>query len=458
MGSTEVVADFVSKTDFSSKPKEAHDRAKLALLDCLGVAIAGARFPSSLILLDFIREIGGAPQATVVGTELRTSLPDAALSNGMLASALLYDDTSHAMHGHSTATLLPIVLALGEAHHLSGRDVLEAYLVGFEVEAALGMAVDPEHYERGWHATSTIGSLGATAAACRLLSLPSDKVQMALGIATSLTGGSRQNFGTMMQAFHGGLPARNGMVAALLAKRGFTADPNILESRMGFFALFGADPNQSTAKMENFGKEMAILQPNLAMKLYPCGFPIHRPIEGTLELAAEHDLDPNEVEWVRCGVHYLIPETVFHVNPQTGLQGRTSIQYCVARALLDRRIGLAQFTDEKVQDPAVRQLMAKVRVEVPPDLSREALRGRVNSIAAPATVEIRLRDGRTFSKRVEYYRGAPERPLSHQEVVEKFRECAGSVLDSNHVEQTREMIENLENLKDAADLTALLTT
>ena len=166
--------------------------------------------------------------------------------------------------------------------------------------------------------------------------------------------------------------------------------------------------------------------------------------------------DLDEIEEIHCGVHYLIPETVFHVNPQTGLQGRTSIPYCVARAIIDRRMGLAQFTDEKVQDPAVRALMPRVKTVVPPELSREALRGKVNAIAAPAVMDIRLRDGRTVSTRVEQFRGAGERPLSQDEVVAKFRECAGSVLDAPRVERVIATIDNLDRLADSAELAALL--
>lgn len=456
MGATELVARFVADAEGASIPDAAFRRAKLALLDCIGVALAGSRFPSSLILLDLIRESGGTPQAGVIGTRLRTSTQEAALANGMLSAALLYDDTSVAMPGHSTSTLLPVLLALGESLHLPGRSLLDAYVVGFEVEALLGRAVDPEHYERGWHATSTIGSLGAAAAACRLMGLTHEQVRMALGIATSLTGGARQNFGTMTQAFHSGVAARNGVFAARLAEKGFTADASILESRMGFCSLFGVGPERLEASAAALGREFALPGPVLYMKLYPCGFPLQRPIDGALELAAAHDLTPDDIEEIRCGVHYLIPETVFHVNPQTGLQGRTSIPYCVARAILDRRMGLAQFTDDKVRDPAVRQLMAKVRAEVPPELSREALRGRVGAIAAPATLDIHLRGGRVLSTRVEYFRGAPERPLTRDEVVDKYRECAGTVLDPARAEQVRETIETLEDLSDAAQLGPLL--
>jgi 2-methylcitrate dehydratase PrpD len=298
--------------------------------------------------------------------------------------------------------------------------------------------------------------MGATAAACRLLGLDAPRVQMALGIATSLAAGSRQNFGAMMQAFHSGVAARNGVTAALLAQRGFSADPAILESRMGFCNLYGIGTAKLDAAMAGLGRDYALLGPNLYLKLYPCGFPLQRPIDCALELANAHQLLADDIEEIRCGVHYLIPETVFHVDPQTALQGRTSIPYCVARAILDRRMGLAQFTDAKVQDPAVRALMSRVRTVVPPELSREALRGKVNAIAAPAVMDIRLRDGRTVSTRVEQFRGAGERPLTAGEVSEKFRECAGVVLDASRVQRLESMIGDLGSLADAADLTALL--
>lgn len=456
MGATETVAQFVTTLTTRDIPQEAFRRARVALLDCIGCAVAGARFPSSTLLLDFIRDCGGAPQATVVGTALRTSAPDAALANGMLSSALLYEDTCLIMPGHSTATLLPVLLALGETRHLSGQALLDAYVVGFELEAALGPAIAPDHYERGWHATATVGTMGAAAAACRLLGLDAERVRMALGIATSLAAGSRQNFGAMMQAFHSGVAARNGVTAALLAQRGFSADPAILESRMGFCNLYGVGTAKLDAAMAGLGREYALLGPNLYLKLYPCGFPLQRPIDCAIELAEAHDLKAEDIEEISCGVHYLIPETVFHVNPQTGLQGRTSIPYCVARAILDRRMGLAQFTDEKVQDPAVRALMARVKTVVPVELGRAALRGRVNAIAAPAVMEIRLRNGRTVSTRVEQFRGAGERPLTASELAGKFRECAGTVLDAARVTRLQEMIENLGKLDDAADLAALL--
>lgn len=457
MGATEEIAKFIAEADLGSVPDAVRDKAVLALTDCLGCGLGGARAPSVAIVLDHIRECGAPPQAGVIGNILRTSLPDAALANGLIASALLYDDTSLAMHGHSTATLLPVLLAHGEKLHKSGRDLLEAYLVGFEVEAVIGLAVEPEHYERGWHATATIGALGAAASACRLMGLPTEKVRMALGIAASMAGGSRQNFGTMTQALHGGLPARSGLVAADLAARGFTADPNILESRMGFFAIFGPDSRKVEPATAGLGREWALERPILAMKLYPCGFPLHRPIEGTIELAVEHDIDPETVEEVRCDVHYLIPETVFHHNPQTGLEGKTSISYCVARSLLDRRIGLAQFTDAKVQDPAARRLMDRVRVEVPPELSAEAVRGRITAIAAPATVTITLRDGTVLSKLVEYYRGDPNRPLTIADVAEKFRDCAATVLDTERVETLLETMTEIEGLNDTAELVKLAT-
>ena len=457
MGTTSDLARFIAEDELSAVPREVVDRAKIALTDGLGCALAGAPFESSAIVLDYIRDIGGAPQATIIGTGLKASPADAALANGMLASALLYDDTSLAMHGHSTATLLPVLLAYGEMHGKSGRELIEAYLVGFEVEAVIGAALEPEHYEHGWHATATIGALGATAAACRLLSLPARQVSMALGIATSHAGGARQNFGTMMQAFHGGMPARNGVVAAELARRGFTADANMLEAPRGFLKLFGPPTRKVEADTSRLGKSWALERPVLALKLYPCGFPVFRPIEATMELAIEHDIDPGEVEDICCRVHYLIPETVFHVNPRTGLEGKTSLPYAVSRALIDRGMGLAQFTDEKVQDRAVREIMKRVRVEVLPGYGRDDGGAAVNSIAAPAIVDITLKDGRTLSRRVEHYRGDPNRPLGTDDVAAKFRDCAGAVLDADAAEAVLDMMVHLEDLENTRDLIARIT-
>ncbi len=455
MGATDDVARFVAEGKLENAPADVVAKAKRALADCLGVALAGASFPSSEIVLDVIRANGSAPQAGIVGTTLRASLPEAALGTGMLSSALLYDDTSLAMQGHSTATLLPVLLAVGETLNRSGREILEAYLVGFEVEAAIGNTILPEHYEQGWHATSAIGTLGATAAACRLMRLPLDQVKMALGLGATMASGSRQNFGTMTQALHGGLPARNGVLAAQLAARGFTADAEILESRMGFFALFGPHDRAVEAKTTALGREWSLQGPVLAMKLYPCGFPLHRPIEGAIDFAKEFDLKAADVEEIICGVHYLIPQTVFHDNPQTGLQSKTSISYCIARALIDRRMGMAQFTDAKVQEPEVRALMARVKVEVPPELSAEAVRGKVAQIAAPIFMEMRLRDGRSIKRRVDYFRGDPNRPLSDADVAEKFRDCAVIALKPDRVETVLDTMLNIESLDDTARLVAL---
>jgi 2-methylcitrate dehydratase PrpD len=457
VGETEKVAQFVARIEGNTIPEEALRRAKMAILDCVGVAVAGARFESSEIALELVRECGGAPRASVLGTNVRTSEADAALANGHLASSLLYEDTCSIMPGHSTATLLPALLAIAESRRFSGRALLEAYVIGFEIEAAIGSALHPDHYERGWHATSTVGALGACAAASRLLRLTPDEVRMALGIASSLASGFRQNFGTMTQAFHSGVAARNGVVAALLAKRGFTADPCILESRMGYANLFGTGNAKVAENVDRLGQHYALLEPVLYLKLYPCGFPLQRPIDCAIDLATAHDLKPDDIEEIRVGVHYLIPETVFHDAPQTGLQGRTSISYCVARAIIDRRMGLAQFTDEKVQEPAVRELMARVKTEVPPELSREALRGRVNQVAAPALMTIELRDGRTITTRADHHRGAPQRPLTRDEIVQKYHDCATMLLDSARAEQAREMIENLEQVSDISKLVELLT-
>ncbi|MFQ5933470.1 MAG: MmgE/PrpD family protein, partial [Dehalococcoidia bacterium] len=223
MNITESVADFILETRLDDVPGEAIIQAKRAILDTLGVALAGSREEPSRIVLEFVQERGGRATASIVGAGLRTDCLSAALVNGTMAHALDYDDVNDAMMGHPSAPLVPAVMALAQEVGASGERALEAFLVGFEVECKLGLAVGHSHYVKGWHATSTLGTMGAAASAAKLLGLDKRCTQMALGIAASMAGGMRQNFGTMTKPLHVGHAARSGLLAALLAQKGFTA-------------------------------------------------------------------------------------------------------------------------------------------------------------------------------------------------------------------------------------------
>ncbi len=235
---TRALAEYVVKTTYADLPQEAVTRVKRAVLDTLGVMVAGSAEECAAIAAEIVASEGGKPVATVIGRGFSAPARSAALVNGVSAHALDYDDVTTSMRGHPSPPLLPAVLAVGEEVNASGRDLITAYLAGFEVQCKVGRGLGQSHYPHGWHATSTLGTLGAAVAAAKLYGLDVEHLQMALGIAASLSSGSRQNFGTMTKPLHPGAAAQSGVMAAQLAARGYTADAAIIETPLGFLNLF----------------------------------------------------------------------------------------------------------------------------------------------------------------------------------------------------------------------------
>ena len=240
MRATSTIAEFVAKNRWEDCPAEAVDAARRAILDCLGVMLAGSAEPAARIVTDIARSEGGAPLATVIGTSLRTGAVWAALANGTAAHALDFDDTNFTMIGHPSAPVLSAALAAGELALADGRALVHAFLLGFEVETTLAEVLNPAHYERGFHATGTLGTMGAAATTARLLGLDPRQTGTALAIAASQASGLKENFGTMTKPFHAGHAARSGVLSALLAREGFTASERALEGPQGYFAVLGA--------------------------------------------------------------------------------------------------------------------------------------------------------------------------------------------------------------------------
>jgi 2-methylcitrate dehydratase PrpD len=353
------------------------------------------------------------------------------------------------MRGHPSAPLLPAVLAVGEKAGGSGRDLLTAFVLGFEVEARLGRAIGEAHYALGWHATSTLGTLGAVAACARLLNLDVGGTKTALGIAASLASGLQQNFGTMTKPLHAGWAARNGVVAAELASRGFTADPRALEGESGFLRAMSGGSEVDLEPLAAPGDPFEITASGIGVKLYPCCYAVHRSLDAALELRVRHRIDPGSIARVEVEVSRGALLPLRHEPPTTGLEGKFSLSYCLAAALVDGRVGLASFTDEAVCRPAVRELMSKVE-------AREGAEPGAFPIGGYAEVRIALRDGSEQGLRVDTPRGDPSRPLTWEELVEKFRDCAGTVLPTQTVERTLRMVERLEELPDVGELTETL--
>ncbi len=447
---TSRLAEFIAKSRWEDAPAEAVEAARRAILDCLGVMLAGSAEPPARIVQRVAEAEGGAPLCTVVGAGRRTGAVWAALCNGTAAHALDFDDTNFAMMGHPSAPVLSAALAAGELALAEGQAVVHAFLLGFEVETTLAEVINPPHYEHGWHATCTLGTLGAAAAAARLLGLDAGQIGAALAVAASQSSGLKENFGTMTKPFHAGHAARSGVLAVLLAREGFTASAQALEGPQGFLRVFGAGKRELGA-LDTLGQPWKILTTGVAVKPYPSCACTHSIIDGALELRRAHGIEPDQVAEVTVGVHATVPRILIHPEPRTGLEAKFSAEFSAAAALAEGRAGIATFRDDKTRDPRIRALMKRVRMVVDPDIPGDLERH------VWTRVTIRLQDGRTVSVGPRQVRGHPGNPLPLEALREKFAECAGLVLPPDRVDSVREMVERLDACPDLRSLTAILT-
>ncbi|MDP2951941.1 MAG: MmgE/PrpD family protein, partial [Chloroflexota bacterium] len=307
MGTTERLACFLVETGYNNLPQEVVRVAKRAFLDGMGVALAGSQEEAGRIIAHHVKEQGGAKECRVLGNRWRVPAPAAALANGIMAHALDYDDYAPGWVAHPTAAILPAVLALGERGHISGKEALEAYVLGFEVGARAGYGAGRRHYEAGFHSTATLGTLGAAAASAKLLRLSIPETRMALGIAASEAAGLRQNFGSMTKPFHAGNAARGGVTAALLAQQGFTASEDILDGPQGFVHVLAGE-GHFEKMLDGLGETFDILSPGLEMKPYPCCRGTHRCLDAMFALLKERPFSPDEVEAVECRTSDIVPQ------------------------------------------------------------------------------------------------------------------------------------------------------
>ena len=443
------VAEFLVKSRWEDSPPEAVEAARRAILDCLGVMLAGSVEPPARIIQRIAEMEGGTPLATVVGTGRRTGATWAALANGTAAHALDYDDTNFAMMGHPSAPVLSAALAVGELALADGRSLVHAFLLGFEVETTLAEVVNPPHYYRGWHATCTLGTLGAAAAAAHLLGLDAAQTRVALAVAASQASGLKENFGTMTKPFHAGHAARSGVLAALMAREGWTASEQALEGPQGFFAVLGAG-DLRLEHLATLGRPWKILTTGVAVKPYPSCACTHSIIDGARELRERHRLRPDDIREVTVGVHASVPNILIHDRPRTGLEGKFSGVFAAAAALVEEHLGLQTFTDAKVQDPAIRGLMSRVKMVVDPSIDGDHERHMWTR------VRVHLTDGRTLEIGPRQVPGHPANPLSATALREKFEECGAIALPPERVSMVREMVEGLDGCPDLRSFTAIL--
>jgi 2-methylcitrate dehydratase PrpD len=453
MGITREVAHFVAGTRFRDIPGDVIRSAQGFILDALGVALAGQTEQGTRIVLDYARRFGGREEVPVFGTPHKLPLPLAALVNGVSAHAMDYDDTQlstskEAVYGlltHPTAPVLNAALAAGAREKISGAELLLAYIIGVEVECRIADAINPRHYQSGFHSTATIGGLGAAMAVGKILRLNEEALLRALGIAASMASGLRENFGTMTKPLHAGRAAENGVTAALLAQVGHTAATNILEARRGFFSAMagGFDASKIAGR---FGKPYFMQNPGISIKPYPSGSLSHPAQDLILDLVKKHDLQADDIAKVEVGANSNVPNALIYPMPKTALEGKFSIPFCMAIAILERKAGIAQFVDKKVRERKVIELMKRVNLYVDDELEK------LGYDQVRSKIRIELKNGKVIEGRADIARGHPQNPMSWAELSEKFHDCAALVLPRAKADSIIRFVSRLPEQRSLAPL------
>ena len=430
--------DFVLGLEVAALPRDIVDAAERSVTDWLGTALRGAREPLAEALGTVIAASGGEPQATVVGRRVRTSALFAALANGAQCHALDFDDTHLPSIVHGSASVAPVALALGEWRHAAGADMLAAFVAGFEVETRLGRVIGRRLMDRGWHVTANLGTFGATAAAGRLLRLDPRQLANAFGVAGTQAAGLATSFGTMAKPLHPGKAAMNGLLAALLAREGFTGSTAILDGPGGFAdTLVGV--SDLGAAVDDLGKRYELSENST--KFYAACHLTHAAIDAARAIRAQAAPAADAVAAVHCRVHPLVLKVANQREPKTDLEAKFSVAYCTASALLRGEAGEAEFAAAQVADPLVRSVMARVTPEADESLGIES-----------ATMTVRLTSGRVLEHRVAAATGTPENPGTRDDVERKFRRLAETVLPPERVRQLVTMLRGLTQLPDVARL------
>jgi 2-methylcitrate dehydratase PrpD len=459
-GLTECIARFVVDAAANDIPPQAEEQAKQVVADTFACIIAGAGSETAEPLLRYVERAGMRGERPILGTRVRTAPELAALVNGTFGHSLDFDDVLTMMPGHPSAIVVAALLASLEAGRARGRDLLEAYVVGIEVGAKIGLGITNGHYNRGFHGTGTLGIFSAVAALCKLHRLDVDAVRTALGIAASMASGVRRNFGTMVKPLHTGWAARNALVAVELARCGFTAAPDALEARAGFFAAYGAERSDPNVACEALGRPYVFVDPGIALKRYACYNGSQRAMHGVLQLRQKLGVRPETLMRLECRMPPGGLQVLIYPRPKTGLEGKFSLPYVLAAGVLDGEYRLGTFSDEAVARPQIRALYEKIGVQEEERCGGydPLLETRPAGARGFVEVEMVTMDGRQETVRVDAAPGHPTNPLGWEDIRQKFLDCAHhGGLEAQRAERAFSILRELERCEDVAALVKLLT-
>lgn len=446
---TRKLAEFIVNLNYKSLPEEIAQKAKLCLLDTLGAALAGSKTPEAIIAKRLALKLHQKKEATLITGKEKVGLLEAAMANGMMAHALELDDGNRYALGHPGVSVIPTVLALAEKEKIKGKDIIPAIVAGYEVFGRIGAAGNPSHLNRGFHTTGTCGTFASAAAAGRLLKLNLPKMISALGIAGSQAAGlfAFMADGSMTKVLHPGKAAHNGLLAAYLAREGFTGPAFILEDQRGFYHALTDNYNPQRI-LEGLGEKYEIM--HTYVKYHASCRHSHAPIDALLEIRQFHPLNLADIEKVRIYTYSIAAKLISGKDVSTPITGKMSLPYAAAVALLFGQVGLEEFKPKILQNKEVKALMEKIEVHADEELDKLIPDHR------GARAEIILKDGRQLTAQVLDAKGEPENPGKENDLYDKFRSLARTVLPKEKVEKIIEVIDSLEKMADIFPLTKLL--
>ena len=460
MGATATIATFIANTFTRDFPADSVDKAKKAIADTFAAIIAGAGAEVAEPLRKYLAAAQAPGPVAILGTGMTAAPETAALINGTFGHALDYDDVLHIMPAHPSAVIIAALLASLNGQRVDGRAFIEAYLVGIEVGGNIGIGMTNGHYQRGFHATGTLALFSALAALAKLHNLDIATTQQAFGIGASMASGLKRNFGTMTKPLHSGIAARSALTAFNLAAAGFTAAPDVLEAKAGFFSTYGVAESNADIAVNGLGKPYVIKDPGLSLKKFPCCYASHRATDGLLALRAKLSFDAGTIDQVICRMPPGGMAVLTYPRPATGLEGKFSLHYPLAAAVLDGKCTLATFTDDAVRRKEIAALYA--RIDAAEDAACRGddplFEGRSSGSRGFVEVEVRLRDGRADKIRVDKAPGSRTRELSWDELSEKFIDCArhSRRITATHAEDAFTTLRKLETIDGIAQVTDLL--
>ena len=457
MSFTTTLSKWIAGLRYGDLPSAVTPWVKAAVLDYFAVALAGCKAEGLAILRKYVASQYAGGDATLIGEAERMSPEAAALYNGTMAHWEEYDDATFGMSGHPSVVIMPALFAAAEVYGGDGKRFVSAYVAGFETCAKIGRAINPQSIVLGYHPTAIIGTLGAAAAVSNLLGFDVAQTENALGIAASYSSGLRPQLGFMVKPLHAGLAARGGLAAALLTEGGFGSARGIVENRHGYANAFsGGKPNELEALEAKIANPLEILDPGIAFKIFPSNFHTQAGVVAVLQMVKEDGVRAQDVERVRCLANHMIQHSLWNDDPQTGLEGKLSLHYCVAAALVDGQLEVEQFRDERVKDPLVRDLIRRVSIEPHPDMAKLDFTKGKDFLGMEVVIE--LRNGRTVSRHVKSGFSVPGLDGSelHPALVDKFTRNAKRVLAGAAIDECLARVRALERVAGAREMLEML--